>query len=255
MPNIRKISERFNDAERSVVKEMLENDELPESLALQDVRDSVDTLIDRANSGGDTGPAGADGRDGVNGRDGAQGLQGLQGPQGETGPQGPTGNDGATGPQGPAGSDAPSPTFAQFSTTDTTSSINGNGNTTHTIPFNTTDIISSDGDFTLDDRAYSIIINDTGIYEIYFGLVLYGRVVRANPKISLYVNNVEQDIFGGTYIRNASGHNTNISHGTGLLSLSAEDVITLKSVRHSDWGSTGDVFLRPGSKIILKKIG
>jgi hypothetical protein len=222
------IEERFDDTTH--------NDN-PYDDALQYLSKKIDETIDEININssrtGARGPAGADGSDGA------------------TGPQGPTGAAGRDGTDGADGRDGGGFPFVQYNCTNTTQGIQGVNS--YTIPFDQQEVISNTSDFTLDRGAITVV--NAGTYEIYFGIVMYGRVVRANPLIQVYVGSTAKNIYGGAYIRNSSGHNRSISQGTGLLQLSANDSITVRSIHSSDWGASGSITMLDGTKIIIKKIG
>lgn len=145
------------------------------------------------------------------------------------------------------------PVYAQYYCTDTTTNINDNRSDA-TIDFGSADLISDASDFSISRGR--ITVANAGIYEIHFSIVMFTSAVqRANPYIRLTKNASDQTITGGSYIRKASNHNTNISSATGLLSLAANDVLDVRSRYDANYGATGTVTMKAGTKIIIKKLG
>jgi len=141
--------------------------------------------------------------------------------------------------------------FIQMSCTDETTNINAAS--AEIVDFSVVDVVSSASDFS--NSSGEVTVNVAGVYEIYFTIIMYSLVVRANPWIRVNHNGYMTDITGGTYIRNASGHRRSNSQSTGLLTIAAGDTINVKSMYSSAWGASGDVTMKDGTKLIIRKIG
>jgi hypothetical protein len=201
------------------------------------------------------GPAGNDGTDGTNGVDGADGTNGtngtngLNGADGSDGSQGIQGIQGVQGPQGVAGSYTP--IFAMGKTED---GMDINQSTIQVIPFNILPYQFPSGLISVGSTGgWRVAV--TGIYEVHFSIMINSTIVRANPKIQLYHNNIAQDVYGGTYIRSVSNHNTTVSQATTIMEIRENDIIEVKSKQSVGFGTAGTVFTwGNASKLIIKKI-
>lgn len=201
------------------------------------------------------GPAGTDGTDGTNGVDGADGTNGtngtngLNGADGSDGSQGIQGIQGVQGPQGVAGSYTP--IFAMGKTED---GMDINQSTIQVIPFNILPYQFPSGLISVGSTGgWRVAV--TGIYEVHFSIMINSTIVRANPKIQLYHNNIAQPVYGGTYIRSVSNHNTTVSQATTLMEIRENDTIEVKSKQSVGFGTAGTVFTwGNASKLIIKKI-
>lgn len=165
---------------------------------------------------GATGATGPQGPPGIKGNTGATGLTGAIGPAGPTGAAGATGLTGATGPAGPAG----------------TNGLNGTGSgssqyayvynlSAQVVPLETAVTFSDNGigtaGFTHGLGSSDITVINQGDYKVAFS------VSGTEPcQFALFINGVvvAESVYG-------SGAGTQQNTGQAILTLNANDVITL----------------------------
>jgi len=108
--------------------------------------------------------------------------------------------------------------------------ISMNGTTDDVAVFDTANEILNVGSFTFTTSA--ITVPTTGVYMVSWAIYMDSTVERANPGIGLRVNSADEDsIFTAhSYIRNTAGHGEVTSNASGLISLSANDTVGLRTL-------------------------
>jgi len=177
---------------------------------------------------GPTGPKGPKGEKGDKGAIGRQGPIGPRGPKGEsggmTGPAGPTGPAGATGPQGPAGTAGLNGTNGLNGTTGGSSQYGYVYNlSAQVVPLETDVTLSANGVLTSGithaTGSSIIIITSAGDYKVTFS------VSGTEPnQFALFLNGIM--VAGTDY---ASGAGTQQNSGQAILTVQANDTLTLRN--------------------------
>ena len=214
-----------------VLLDLLDPRELPDLL---DPRELLDP--------GPTGPRGATGPAGPTGVAGPAGPTGVTGPAGTTGPAGPTGVAGPAGPTGvtgPAGTTGPTGATGPAGPTGATGPAGPSGGASeYGYVYNLgSRAIPIEGDISFDTNgvltagiahaigASQIHVISAGDYKVTFS------VSTAEPnQFALFVNGVE--VPGTVY---ASGAGTQQNVGQAIITLGANDVLTLRN--HSSWAA------------------
>ncbi|MER1999844.1 MAG: collagen-like protein, partial [Lysinibacillus sp.] len=164
---------------------------------------------------GVTGATGATGTTGATGATGATGTTGATGATGATGVTGATGPIGATGVTGPTGTSAAG--LAEYgyvyNTTDQTVSPNTD------VIFNTTGVVTPG--ITHTPGTANIVVTSPGDYEI-----LFGTTTNEPSQFAVFVNGTTQ--LPGTLYGSGSGVVQN--NGLAIVTLAANDVVTLRSL-------------------------
>nr|WP_205610305.1 collagen-like protein [Clostridium sporogenes] len=135
---------------------------------------------------GPTGPQGVTGPQGITGPTGPQGVTGPQGITGPTGPQGVTGPQGITGPTGPQGITGPTGTNQLqtiFVYRDLPTSLIVNTN--QAISYNKVGPINPVALYSFTPPSTNIIINQTGLYRIFYTIL----TTSSNGIAEVFINN------------------------------------------------------------------
>ena len=133
--------------------------------------------------------------------------------------------------------------------TDTTTNVN---NTT-TINWNSEDI--KDSGYTHSDTTDpdEITITQAGTYKIYSAITYNTTVQRANVVLEILVNGTATTARGaGGYVRSDSGHNTGTTIVEDYVTISANDVIKIQTIREAASGTAN--LISSQSKLIIEKL-
>ena len=220
------------------------------ALIVSEIFSTIPTLL--ISAVGPTGPQGVQGLSGPPGTTGASGATGATGPTGPSGPPGATGASGATGPAGPAGATgttgasgasgatgATGPTGPAGATgaTGATGAIGPTGPAAglaeYAYIFNQgAAVIAIEADIPFDSNGFltagithtpfnpGVTVNTAGNYSIFFS------VSGVQPsQFSIFVNGAAVSS-GSVY---GSGAGTQQNNGYTILTLGANDVITLRN--------------------------
>ena len=133
--------------------------------------------------------------------------------------------------------------------TDTTTNVNA----TTTINWNSEDI--KDSGYTHSDTTDpdEITITQAGTYKIYSAITYNTTVARANVVLEILVNGTATTARGaGGYVRADSGHNTGTTIVEDYVTVSANDVIKVQTIREAASGTAN--LISSQSKLIIEKL-
>ncbi len=179
---------------------------------------------------GPTGPTGSMGIPGMPGPTGATGATGPEGPTGPQGPQGLQGETGATGDTGPAnGLNAYGGAYSNVNQPFTTTS-----NTPTAITLGT---VMEELNVDSTSNPNSITINDGGVYEISYNVVLQAQAAEA---VTVVVrNNNSSDVDGTSETITVEANQAEVFSRSVITNLQTGDIINLALSTTTDQVSGG----------------
>ncbi len=123
----------------------------------------------------------------------------------------------------------------RWTNTNTTTNLNVNNTV---APLFGTEDYKDDGTNLYQVSGNTLIVKESGRYDIRANLSLYSSSARANTNARIAVNGTAVGALAASgYIRSASGHNQSSIHISEILNLNANDVVTIVTYREANSGT------------------